>query len=217
METLYSLVVNNIPGMPGPLPDRLRLPDGMTRTSLNELTFEQLNAIGIYLAQEVRPAYTPETQYLSGPTLSFDGTIVTATYTVVDKSAEEILAEINRTKIEKFDELANHRWTLEVADFEWNGHLFVADERSQTKMLKALISAMNNPSFTEQWKLADGTYTEMTGQNFIDLSAAYETFVRNLFVKEATLRYMITNIAESAELTPSQKVLQMNAITWDSV
>ena len=84
-------------------------------------------------------------------------------------------------------------------------------------MLKALISAMNNPSFTEQWKLADGTYTEMTGQNFIDLSAAYETFVRNLFVKEATLRYMITNIAESAELTPSQKVLQMNAITWDSV
>ena len=74
----------------GSLPSRLRLPDGLTRTGLDELTPEQLAKIGIYPTTEVKPEYATATQYLGEPKLAFDRMTVRDTYPVGDKTKEQI-------------------------------------------------------------------------------------------------------------------------------
>lgn len=79
--TLYSQVVGSTPGQPEPLPDRIRLPDGSTRTSLGELTEAERNALGWYVVNEVKPALQAGQRY-GAPSMMFSGGVVMATYPV---------------------------------------------------------------------------------------------------------------------------------------
>lgn len=73
----YSL----FPELPAPLPKRVRLADGLTRTSLEDLSNEELAALGIYPVIEVRPTLG-ENEVFGQPTLELVDGVVTATYPV---------------------------------------------------------------------------------------------------------------------------------------
>lgn len=79
--TLYSYRGN----FPEPLPNRVRLEDGLTRTSLDKLSLDELKEIGFSDPIE-EPIYDTETQELS-----WDG----ETLTVIEKQIEEEIPYID--------------------------------------------------------------------------------------------------------------------------
>ena len=73
---MYAQIFNNNITLFESLPFRIRLENGTTRTSLHELTNEQLLAIGIYPVTEIKPEYDPYTQYLDGPFSNLENGVI---------------------------------------------------------------------------------------------------------------------------------------------
>ena len=80
----YCIVISGeVTWGPGPLPERMTLDDGTTRTSLDELTAEELLAINLWPVTETVPSYDQNSQRLAfPPTLTVDTDHVNAVYTV---------------------------------------------------------------------------------------------------------------------------------------
>jgi len=70
------------------LPVKIRLTDGMTRTSLNELTEEEQQAIGLYEYQDETPAYNTTTHQTSGE-ITWDHEIRTFVRSIIEKPIPE--------------------------------------------------------------------------------------------------------------------------------
>lgn len=73
------------------LPFSITLPDGYNRTSLNELTNEQLAELGLIYYQDVIPEYDPALKRWSGKYI-YDDKAMTATHEIIDIDLSEIKA-----------------------------------------------------------------------------------------------------------------------------
>ncbi len=115
----FWISVNNLHpgGTPGPLPFRVDLPDGTTRTDLanqlaeGHITIADLRAWGWWPVTEVRPAYDPATQHLvlvSTEVREADGDVL-LTYAVEaippppPPTVADVIAERNRRLALGFD------------------------------------------------------------------------------------------------------------------
>jgi len=76
----YSIVRNNIPSPPGALPLSITIEGGFTRTSLEQLTTQELIALGVYPVTDSLPSYDPETEDLVLESLTVRTSDVLATY-----------------------------------------------------------------------------------------------------------------------------------------
>ena len=79
---------------PTPLPFRIRLDDGSTRTSLDELSLEELNSIG-FNGPITKPEFEEETQRLD-----WNGT----SYDIVDLTEQEIQDNLEREEKKQIEE-----------------------------------------------------------------------------------------------------------------
>lgn len=202
---MYAISDNGTLCLMASLPSRLRLPDGTTRTSLNELTPEQLAGIGIYPTTEVKPEYATATQYLGEPKLAFDGTTVTATYPVVDKSKEQVALELAEAKTAKIAELAQARWEQETGGLTLpTGAVIKTDRESQGLLTAAAVMAKFDPTMTVEWKAATG-WIDLDADTVIQLAGAVREHVQKAFSKERDL-------AEQVAIAGS--VQEVQSVEW---
>lgn len=74
------------------LPVKIRLADGMTRTSLDELTEQGRNELGLYAYADETPYYDTETHYPTGE-ITWDHTDRTFVRTIAEKPVPEPVAK----------------------------------------------------------------------------------------------------------------------------
>lgn len=202
---MYALSENGTLRLMPSLPSRLRLADGSTRTSLDELDEKQLAEIGIYPAVGVRPEYTMVTQYLGEPKFSFDGKTVTATYPVVEKSKEQIAEELASAKTAKLAELAQKRWEQETGGLTLpTGAVIKTDRESQGLLTAAAVMAKFDPTMTVEWKAATG-WIDLDAATVIQLAGAVREHVQKAFSKERDL-------AEQVAIAGS--VQEVEGVVW---
>lgn len=112
-----------------------------------------------------------------------------ATQTFVEPTFAEL-------KERKLAEIARLRWEEETAPFLYapkSAH-FDTSERSQIKYLQSL-----QKSLTTDWKVEEG-WVSMEQADFAGLISAYEAFVAELFLKEATLQEQVASAENTVDL-----------------
>jgi hypothetical protein len=189
------------------LPSRLRLPDGLTRTGLNELDGKQLAELGFYPAKEDRPALDPATQVYGEPKLYLDGETVIAVYPVIEKTKEQILAELAGAKEAKLAELAEARWNEEVGGLAVNGVTVLTDDRSKALLTGAVDKARNDPKFTTTWKSSGGIWVTLDAKTIIAIGEAVSAHVQSCFSKECAL---------ASKVLVCSTIEEVNSIKWEN-
>lgn len=126
---------------------------------------------------------------------------IVAADVVLSLVAPAEMTELETAKAQKLASIADARWRTETAPFYWveKNARFDTSERSQVKYLQAAQKGK-----TQMWKTADG-WVEMQPGDFVDLITAYETFIEELFTREATL---------AAQVQAAQTVPDVDAIEW---
>ena len=152
------------------------------------LTDEQRAQYGWYPCVVINEGYDAKTQSRSAtPDLVFDQTnkVITATYTIVNKSLETI-------KQEQLAEVASVRYEREVGGVFWNGVNIYTDRESQGKLGIEKAAAFNGDREDgEGWKCRDEMgqlfFRPTTNAEMIDLASKVYQYVRNCFRREDAL------------------------------
>ncbi len=203
---MYALDDNGTLRLMESLPSRLRLPDGFTRTGLDELGPKQLAELGIYPAKEDRPALDPATQVYGEPKLSFDGETVIAVYPVIEKTKEQMLAELAGAKEAKLAELAEARWLAETGGLTLpDGTVIKTDRESQALLTGAAFSLYADPTSTVEWKADKGKWVDLDAKQVLMIAGAVRQHVQGCFSKERDLSEKV-NACTSAE--------EVGSIVW---
>jgi hypothetical protein len=102
--------------------------------------------------------------------------------------------------------LAIARYTEEVSGLDVGGGVMIKSDRAtQSILFAARTIAKENPAFTVDWKLADGTFTTLDATTIISAADGMAAFVQSLFTKEAQL-YAAIDAAQTYE--------EISTITW---
>jgi hypothetical protein len=184
------------------LPFRLHLPDGRTRTSLHELSEAELAELGVYPCDEVKPPLE-WTQHHGTPEITVTDGRATATYPVVDYSADEVAGILEAAKAAKRTEIANARFVAETAGI--NG--IKTDRESQALITGAALQAVVDPDYTCRWKTESG-FVELDSLQIKAIAQAVRAHVQGCFDREAELVALI-EAAESPE--------DLAGIVWEEV
>ena len=175
------------------LPFRLHLPDGRTRTSLHELNDAQLAELGIYPCDEIKPPLT-WTQHYGAPSIEIADGRATATYPVVDYSADEVAAILEAAKAAKRGEIAAARWAEMSTPTAVEGYeaVWYADKESMNDMLRAssdlqtAIALGHLPKgSTVQWKTAEGTFVTLGLDDLVTIRLLLSQRQQTLYAREA--------------------------------
>lgn len=140
---------------------------------------------GWYPAEIVNEGYEPRTQSRFGPTLSFDGELITVTYTVTDKPLETI-------QNEDLDRLADIRYAREVAGVTSADGIQQSTSRIDRLLLADKIQFIaNNPSVkTTSWKAMNGRYP-LSLQGLEELQSLVGFHVDQAYKAEEVVAVMI--------------------------
>ncbi len=102
---------------------------------------------------------------------------------------------------DKMEQLANDRWRAEIKPFYFASKDAYFDvERSQLKYIRAL-----DKGITTMWKTIDGSWVQMSTQDFEDLISSYESYVEILFATEAYYQQ---------QLLAAQTLDALEQVTW---
>ena len=165
------------------LPFRLHLPDGRTRTSLHEMSDAQLAELGIYPVDEVKPPLE-WTQYHGTPVIEVADGRATATYPVLDYSADEVAGILEAAKERKRSEIAAARWAAETAGIDVNGFTVRTDRESQALITGAALQAFVDPDYTCRWKTEAG-FVSLDSVQIKAVAQAVRAHVQSCFDREA--------------------------------
>ncbi len=167
------------------LPFRLHLPDGRTRTSLHEMSEAELAELTIYPVDEVRPPIT-WTQHYGAPSIEIADGRATATYPVLDYSADEVAGILEAAKSAKRAEIASARFEAETAGIDG----IRTDRESQSLITGAALKAMQDSTYSCRWKGVDG-FVELTAPQILAIADAVRAHVQSCFDREAELLPLI--------------------------
>ena len=180
------------------LPFRLHLPDGRTRTSLHEMSEAQLAELDIYPCDEIKPPLT-WTQHYGAPEITVADGRATATYPVLDHTAEEVAGILEAAKSAKRAEIAAARWEAETAGIDVNGFTVRTDRESQALITGAALKAMQDSEYSCRWKTESG-FVELTALQISAVADAVRTHVQSCFDREAELCGLIDKAESPDEL-----------------
>ena len=184
---MYAQLISDKPWPVSALPPSLRYAKEAT-----------LNAHGYYLYDvPPKPVVNPKTHEVYGPTLAFDGTQVTATWMVVEKSLEAI-------KEAKLAEIAAARYAQETGGLVVNGATIRTDRESQALITGAALKASTDATYVCRWKTVEG-FVELTAAQIIAVADAVRDHVQAGFDHEAELVALV-DAAETVEA--------VEAIAW---
>ena len=181
------------------LPFRLHLPDGRTRTSLHEMSEAQLAELNIYPVDEIKPVLT-WTQHYGTPEITVTDGRATATYPVLDYSADEVAGILEAARERKRAEIASARFEAETAGI--NG--IKTDRESQALITGAALKATQDATYTCRWKTESGFVT-LDAATIIAVADAVRTHVQTCFDAEA---------AKCVLIDAAQTVEDVEAVEW---
>lgn len=162
------------------LPERIRLPDGKTRTGLNKLPPEDLPQYGIYKVDTIDKPGISWTQRYGEPVVSIDGVFAKVTYPVVDYSEAEVARLLEEAKTNGKGRVAAQRFEREVAGL--NG--MRTDRESQALITGAALKALQDPGYSCRWKTETG-FVELSAQEILGIADAVREHVQSCFDWEA--------------------------------
>jgi hypothetical protein len=196
---LYSLNGN----YPQPLPFRIRLPDGSTRTEPSTFTEEDLNTLG-YVQVEDEPIPT-DTQVVSWSSS-------TVSWIVRNKTPEELANELVVAKNERLSYITQSR----DKDFNslvtsWNNDTWDARETDSTRVANVLTmieqanqQGIPTPS-TVDWRTYDDQSRTLTIAELTQLGASMFQAQQVIWYKQAVLKDQVLAASTIAEV---------NSIIW---
>lgn len=173
-NTLYSKAGDE----PAPLPVRITLPDGRTRTDPATFTAEEIAEAG-YVAVPAKPVPS------AGQVVAWGG----ADWIVTDIPAAEIRADL-------LAELSAYRWQVETGGITLPSGIEVAtDDRSKALINGALESLERGYYTSTDFKAANGTFT-LTLAEMAPLAEAVSIHVRDCFSAESAVTSQINALTD---------------------
>lgn len=196
---LYSLNGN----FPQPLPFRIRLPDGSTRTDPSSFTSEEITSAG-YIQVEDEPIPT-ENQIVSwSPT--------TISWIIRDKTPEELQAELVSAKNERLSYITQCRDNdFNSLTTNWDNDTWDARETDSTRIANVLtmIEQANKQGIptppTIDWRTYDDQSRTLTIAELTQLGASMFQSQQIIWYKQATLK---------DQILAATTVAQVNAVVW---
>lgn len=150
-----------------------------------------------YPCDVINEQYSPITQHRSQPQYSFDGKRITVTYTVTDKTLDEIKEDFKK-------QLADHRWTIETRGITVFGNSIKTDRESQATLSAAYTSLKNGLLTQTDWK-SDSGWTTVTLVELEPIASAVANHVSQCFSAEKT-------VSNSIDLLTLETVGQFDVI-----
>lgn len=89
--------------------------------------------------------------------------------------------------------IAKLRYDEEIGGFTLPNGMFIrTDMRTRLVLTMGKVNAMSDDTYNIQnWKLGDGTFIDLDSTTIIYIAQAVETFITDLFTKEAQLGILI--------------------------
>ncbi len=187
---MYADIRNNNVRLISSLPFRIYREDGQSLTSISSLPLDELRALGFYPVEEVRPDYDSETQRLGNPEVVLEGDHAVATYSVIEKTSEEMNAELKAAKDAKASDIAAARYEQEIGgvSIQMGGAKVTirTDRDSQSMITGATLKATSDPEYTCRWKTVEG-FVAVSSAQIIAVADAVRDHVQASFDREAEL------------------------------
>jgi len=111
--------------------------------------------------------------------------------------------KFNKAKEAKFQEIAQSRYTAETAGITVSGVKIKTDRESQALITGAALQALQDPTYTCNWKTENGFVT-LTAEQIQAVAVAVRQHVQACFDREAVLIEQIKNATTQAELEEIQ-------------
>lgn len=114
-------------------------------------------------------------------------------------------ATLDEMKAFKKALMADARYQEEISGLDFHGNNILTDHQSQLKITGAALQATNDPSYTCNWKTADGTFVVLNAQTILAIATAVRQHVQASFDKEAQ---------KVAAINAAQNKEDLDAIVW---
>lgn len=83
--------------------------------------------------------------------------------------------------------IAAYRYDREVAGTNVGGFSVLTDRDTQMKLTAAALRAQRDPTYTVQWKQADGSFVMLTADQVVVIADSVGDYVQACFDREAAL------------------------------
>lgn len=170
------------------------------------LTDEQRAEYGWYKCDVVNESFNAFTQTRSeNPELSFDGVLITAAYTVIDKSLPSVKSDMRQA-------LAEYRFDFETAGLVMSDGLRVMTDRESQSQLSTTYHDLKNGLIPDtDWK-ADNAWQLVSSEEIEPIARAVAAHRRGCFRGERQIRELIDAAATVEELEAINIALQFGAV-----
>jgi hypothetical protein len=187
--TLFSLNGSR----PGPLPFRIMLSNGASRTDPASFTSAEIADAG-YVEAPAKPASDPATQHAP----EWTGT----KWTVTDKATEELAADFDAAKEAALQALAQKRWGIETGGILFGGSIPIrTDEVGQAKITGALTLMDKDPTLTEvDWEGMPGVWATIDKATLEAIGIAVGRHVQGCFSRARVVSELIQSANDATDL-----------------
>lgn len=120
---------------------------------------------------------------------------------------EDAADELNFAKARKREELAAARFAAETAGVTVGNFHIRTDRESQALITGAALQALDDSTYTCQWK-TEGGFVTLDSATILNVARAVRTHVQSCFDREA---------AKGAEVDAATTKEALEAITWESI
>ncbi|NCC95265.1 MAG: hypothetical protein EOM02_00330 [Synergistales bacterium] len=184
------------------LPFRIYREDGQSLTSISSLPPEELRSLGFYPAEEIKPNYNSDTQKLGDPDVVIDGDHAVVTYPVVDRSQEEIDAELYILREGKKREIAL-AWQndIETVGMPVEGENFSVDYGVEDALIwRGAVKRVPEEAVTVEVRSIDNTFHVIPHTLFVQIPDLQEDYYAQQLQKKWLLQKAVDSAATKSEI-----------------
>lgn len=184
------------------LPFRIYREDGQSLTSISSLPPDELRSLGFYPAEEVRPDYDPDTQRLGDPDVVVEGDHAVATYPIVDRTQEEIDAELYILREAKKREIAS-AWEndIETVGMPVEGQDISVDYGVEDSLIwRGAVKRVPEDAVTVEVRSIDNTFHVIPHTLFVQIPDLQEGYYAQQLQKKWSLQKAVDAATTKSEI-----------------
>ena len=114
-------------------------------------------------------------------------------------------ADIDGAKKHSRDHYADKRYNVEVGGINVGGLPVRTDRLTVSRIYQANALAIQDPAFTTEWKIGNGSFITVDATLIGSLTAAITSHIQTSFTREKTI---------NEEITAATTIAELQAITW---
>jgi len=114
-------------------------------------------------------------------------------------------ADIDGAKKHSRDHYADKRYNVEVGGINVGGLPVRTDRLTVSRIYQANALAIQDPAFTTEWKIGDGSFITVDATLIASLTTAITSHIQTSFTREKTI---------NEEITAATTIAELQAITW---